>query len=293
MVDLGRGRRGEPARAPPERTERAGAGRRSTQLAVLHAPDDVGLVDRGLRRRGLGAGPSGCRTRSSPTRPARPAWSRWSARTPADLADFLERELARAAGAGRRAARRSSASTANRPPVQRRLVVAVHRLRAGLRVGPLRRCCGRCCEAAGPQLGLTLIFLVERELDEPGRVDLRIRLPGDGPLGIEGRPSLVTERRSTTACPTASASGLAELIARRLAPLRLSDEQRTGAGPDRVVDRDAARRRPADRRHHRPAGQEPHQRAAAAGADRHRRRGRARSCWTSRSRRRAATARTA
>jgi len=79
-------------------------------------------------------------------------------------------------------------------------------------------------EEAGPQLGLTLVFLVERESDEPGRVDLRLRVGGDGTLAVKGQPALVPAPVEHAVADLTDAT-LAELIARRLAPLRLTDER--------------------------------------------------------------------
>ncbi len=78
--------------------------------------------------------------------------------------------------------------------------------------------------AAGPQTGTTMIFLVEREADEPSRVDLRIRIGEDGRLTPEGRLELVVVP-AEDCLPDTVTPGLAELIARQLAPLRLSDER--------------------------------------------------------------------
>ncbi|WFE48809.1 type VII secretion protein EccCa [Micromonospora sp. WMMD1155] len=78
--------------------------------------------------------------------------------------------------------------------------------------------------AAGPQSGITLVFLVEREADEPSRVDLRIRIGDDGRLTPEGRKDLVVVP-AERCLPDTVTPGLAELIARQLAPLRLSDER--------------------------------------------------------------------
>ncbi|WP_198347888.1 type VII secretion protein EccCb [Plantactinospora sp. KBS50] len=75
---------------------------------------------------------------------------------------------------------------------------------------------------AGPQLGITLVFLVRRETDEPERVDLRLRLDERGGVQVEGRPELVAAGVRDGAADDLGVE-LAELIARRLAPLRLTD----------------------------------------------------------------------
>ncbi|HEY3505731.1 MAG TPA: type VII secretion protein EccCb [Actinocatenispora sp.] len=86
---------------------------------------------------------------------------------------------------------------------------------------------------AGPQYGITAVFLAERESDEPSRVDLRIRLTDDGRAALEGRGELVSA--AVDGCvPDTMDAGVAELIARRLAPLRLIDER------DQVLTRDVS-----------------------------------------------------
>ncbi|HWB34678.1 MAG TPA: type VII secretion protein EccCb, partial [Rugosimonospora sp.] len=140
---------------------------------------------------------------------------------PADLADLLERELQyrQEQAQSRRGHLATDRDTARRP---RRLVVVCTGFQPVSDWG--RSVLLRALLAgAGPQLGITLVFLVERDTDEPERVDLRLRLDGTG-LTIEGQPA---QSLSTVdaAVPDAMPVGLAELIARRLAPLRLTDER--------------------------------------------------------------------
>ncbi len=79
-------------------------------------------------------------------------------------------------------------------------------------------------QAAGHQLGITLIFLSEQDRDEPGRVDLRIRFDGEGNIVTEGDlDAIVTPAYRCQ--PDEISQQLAEIIARNLAPLRLSDER--------------------------------------------------------------------
>ncbi len=85
-------------------------------------------------------------------------------------------------------------------------------------------------DAAGPQLGLTLVFLSDRESAEPGRVDVRLKVDSAGTLRAEGRTDLVSAPGGTAGVDRVDA-GLAEQIARRLAPLQLGDE------PDRALER--------------------------------------------------------
>ena len=190
------------------------------QIAVLHAPDDVALaID-------MSGG-------------ADWEWAKWLPHTfepdaageagvvplvaagPAALADFLEKELLRRQD--ELTARRTQLSLdRTKVMVQRRLVVVFTGFAPVSEFGrsDLLRA---LLLAAGPQLGLTLIFLAERELDEPGRVDLRIRVPSRTSLQIEGHVELATT--AVDGCvPDLVGPRLAELIARCLAPLRLSDE---------------------------------------------------------------------
>jgi ESX secretion system protein EccC len=142
------------------------------------------------------------------------------AESPAALADFLEVDLKRRTELMN--SRRGQLSAERGPATLQRLVVLFTRFdpfsewgRGDLMTALMT--------AAGPQLGITLVFLVEREADEPSRVDLRIRCPPGGPLAAEGRAALVTtptEGGASDRLPIV----LAELVARTLAPLRLSDE---------------------------------------------------------------------
>jgi S-DNA-T family DNA segregation ATPase FtsK/SpoIIIE len=192
------------------------------QVAVLHAPDDVCVA---VERSGQGDW----------------AWVKWLphvieadapgpagivplvAAGPEELTEFLERELTR-----------------------RQELVAVRRVQVGFGHGtaapPARLiivCTGfepvsewgrsdllrALLTAAGPQSGITMLFLVEEESEEPGRVDLRLRTADDGrTLSVEGAPRLIVA--SAERCvPDLLEPALAELIARRLAPLRLTDER--------------------------------------------------------------------
>jgi S-DNA-T family DNA segregation ATPase FtsK/SpoIIIE len=78
-------------------------------------------------------------------------------------------------------------------------------------------------EAAGPHAAITVICIVEREDDEPTRADVRVRVQDDGALALEGRQA---DQRSpvTDVAAEWSEPRLCEVIARALAPLRLSVE---------------------------------------------------------------------
>jgi S-DNA-T family DNA segregation ATPase FtsK/SpoIIIE len=191
------------------------------QVAVLHAPDDVRIA---VERSGSGDwdwvkwlphvieedahGPAGV----APLVAARPE----------DLAEYLERELLRRQELAVLRRGQLSVGRGAGAPLTRLIVVftGFEPVSDWGRSALLRS----LLEAAGPRLGITLVFLVERESDEPGRADLRLRLGEGGELAMEGESGLVAAevRRCV---PDLVQTGLAELIARRLAPLRLTDER--------------------------------------------------------------------
>jgi DNA segregation ATPase FtsK/SpoIIIE, S-DNA-T family len=190
------------------------------QVAVLHAPDDVGIaVD------------------SSDGQPWE--WAKWLPHTfepdvpgaagavplvgdtPDALADYLERDLQERQE--RAAVRRGALGLDRETPQQRRLVVVFTGFRPMTHWGrsPLLR---QLLAAAGPQLGITLLFLVEAEADEPSRVDLRLRVTEDGGLSTEGDRTLVVADTQDVV-PDRMSAELAELIARGLCPLRVTDDE--------------------------------------------------------------------
>jgi len=190
------------------------------QIAVLHAPDDVAIA---VELSG----------------PGEWEWVKWLphvieedalgpagvvplvSEDPAGLAEVLERELLHRQEQA--AARRGHLAATRNPRPPRRLVFVCTGFQPVSDWGrsPLLRA---LLAGAGPALGITLIFLVARETDEPERVDLRLRVTETGRLGVEGRVELVVGTAGDVAADAASPV-LAELIARRLAPLRLSDEK--------------------------------------------------------------------
>ena len=140
---------------------------------------------------------------------------------PDGLADVLTAELERRreAAAGRRA---NFTLDRRATPVQRRLLVVLDRfdpVSAFGRSALLRD----LLAAAGPELGLTLVIIAEREADEPGRVDLRIRVGDDRRLSVEGAVTIGGDADE----PVADAAGpaLAALIARAMTPLTLGAER--------------------------------------------------------------------
>ena len=191
------------------------------QIAVLHAPDDVGIA--------IDASDGDDWE-----------WAKWLPHTfepnvageagvvpllatsAEGLSDFLERDFADRLE--RRQARRTQLGGDRATPFQRRLVVVFTRFEPISEWG--RSALLRALvDAAGPELGFTLIFLAERETDEPSRVEVRIRLADDGQhLAFEGKRNLIPVD-AETAVPDLIPTRLAEIIARGLAPLRLTDEK--------------------------------------------------------------------
>lgn len=189
------------------------------QLAVLHAPDDVAVMV--------------CTGGSSDWE-----WAKWlphvhetGAAGPAgvvplvaedfgSLADALESALLRAQN--ERAARRGPMKVGQAGPPVRRLVVLLDSYdpAADWARGTVATA---LLEAAGPDLGITVICLVAAERDEPTRTEVRARVGADGSLLLEGRRG---ELYSTVENGVADAPDpvLCELTARALAPLSLSEE---------------------------------------------------------------------
>ena len=185
------------------------------QVAALHAPDDVGIAL--------------CRAEE---RAADWDWARWlphlvddEQRDPAGavrrvatdlpgLTDLLTRELSRRAAAAA-AARRNL--LAGGQSIGSRLVVVIDA--TGQEAAPLPLP-DRAASAA--DLGLTVVHLVEDRLAEPEEVSVRITVDDDGELTVDHRSPGGTTRDTGTLdeAPT----GLAEALARTLAPLRLSPE---------------------------------------------------------------------
>lgn len=214
---------------PPARTD-ALARAILSQIAVLHAPDDVLIA---IETSGGGDWD----------------WAKWLPHAlepdaahesgvlplvrvdPVDLAGYLERELRRRE---EQVAVQRVQLTFDRgkAPRLQRLVVLFTGFQPVSEWGrsELLRA---LLQAAGPQLGIIVIFLAQRELDEPSRVDLRIRLTADGRAAMEGNGELVAAGVDGLV-PDAVDPRVAELIARRLSPLRLIDER------EQVLTRDVS-----------------------------------------------------
>jgi S-DNA-T family DNA segregation ATPase FtsK/SpoIIIE len=202
---------------PPEQTREL-AQVMLCQIAVHHAPDDVTIaVD------ASGGGDW--------------EWAKWLPHTyepqtrgragvmslvaeqPERLADFLAEELTRRTEL--RNSRRLLSSADNQPPLQRLvlLVTGFEPVSEWARSELMQA----LLTAAGPRLGITLVFLVEREADEPGRVDLGIKCEDSNKLTIQQRTGVATPPASNCVAD-AVPERLPELVARELSPLRLSDE---------------------------------------------------------------------
>ncbi|MGW0435123.1 type VII secretion protein EccCb [Micromonospora sp. NPDC003197] len=189
------------------------------QIAVLHAPDDVTIA---LETSGS----------------SQWEWAKWLPHTfepkargeagtvslvspqPELLGPYLQQELVRRA---EEQSNRRGTLEQGKAPRQRRLIVVFTGF-APVSEWGRSELMTALLGAASPELGLTLIFLADQDPDEPSRVDLRIRVGGDGRLVTEGRTELVTTP-AMGCVPDAITPDFAELIARSLAPLRLSDER--------------------------------------------------------------------
>ncbi len=187
------------------------------QIAVLHAPDDVGIA--------ISTGGEDW------------DWAKWLPHTHEPdvtgeagvvalvaedfegIADHLHAALERAAQGS---ARRPMTVERDAPDTRRRLVVVLDRYipRAAWARSPLAT---ELLSAAGPHSAITVICLVDQENDEPTRADMRIRVTAAGTLTLEGRRadqnSQVTDVVTATAEPP-----LCQAVARALSPLRLSVE---------------------------------------------------------------------
>ncbi|MFF3561807.1 type VII secretion protein EccCa [Streptomyces sp. NPDC002574] len=187
------------------------------QIAVLHAPDDVGIA--------IATGGEDWN------------WAKWLPHTHEPdatgeagvvplvaedfegIADHLQQVLEAAA---QQPSRRLNLTDRDAPDTRRRLVVVLDRYlpRAAWARSPLA---AELLAAAGPQSAITVICLVEQENDEPTRADVRVRLDARGIVSLEGRRA-DTRSPVDTAVAARAEPPLCEAIARALAPLRLSAE---------------------------------------------------------------------
>ncbi|MFF5076582.1 type VII secretion protein EccCa [Actinoplanes sp. NPDC000266] len=186
------------------------------QVAALHAPEDVIIAV----HTGGADGWEWAKWLPHTHEPGAAAAAGVSSLVAADfglLADFLERERDR----GREEVRNRRAY--GPAPAMRRLVLVLDGYRPGL---PWTRTpiLESLWTDAGPELGITVVCLAATQAAEPTRVDARATVGPGGSLRLSGSPS---ERYASieAARPDLSTRELCEAIARRLAPLRLSEER--------------------------------------------------------------------
>ncbi|MFF4899708.1 type VII secretion protein EccCa [Streptomyces sp. NPDC001068] len=201
----------------PAKAARATVRAMLCQIAVLHAPDDVGIA--------VATGGEDWN------------WAKWLPHTHEPdttgeagvvplvaedfegIADHLQQALEAAA---QQPSRRLNLAERDGPDTRRRLVVVLDRYlpRAAWARSPLA---AELLAAAGPQSAITVICLVEQENDEPTRADVRVRLDAQGLVTVEGRRA---DPRSAVGSAVAARAELplCEAVARALAPLRLSAE---------------------------------------------------------------------
>jgi DNA segregation ATPase FtsK/SpoIIIE, S-DNA-T family len=190
------------------------------QIAVLHAPEDVLIAV----STGGAAGWDWAKWLPHAREPGASAETGAASLIAADfglLANFLERERDRARDEAvtRRASFRSDRAGGSR----RRLVVILDGYRPD---APWARC--EILESlwadAGPDLGITLVCLTASRDTEPSRVDVRATLEPGGRLELSGPDH---ERFAKVEAVTADLAdpAICEAIARRLAPLRLSEDR--------------------------------------------------------------------
>jgi len=188
------------------------------QIAVLHAPDDVAVA--------VATGGEDWN------------WAKWlphthDLRTSGDagvvplvseefegvtdrVREFLD-------APGRRPERRGLLSGRGAATPARRLVVVLDRYdpRSAWARSPQ---VAELLAAAGPETGISVICVVDREGDQPTRADVRVRVAKDGAVRLDGR--MVDPRTAAVDGVVADWPELAlcDEIARRLAPLQLSVE---------------------------------------------------------------------
>ncbi|MFL6055082.1 MAG: type VII secretion protein EccCa [Actinoallomurus sp.] len=212
-----------------------------TQLAVLHAPDDVTVAVCANGNPGW-------------------AWAKWLPHTHDEdaprsgagvvplvaeeldgLADYLEEYLAKAQA--QRAERAGRLGAYRNTSPEHRLVVILdgYRPSADWARSPL---ISRLVAEAGPNSGICVVCLVERENEEPERVDVRARVDERKQLTLTS-PTPALHSAVENAIADRADLALCEQIARSLAPLRLSGEReqvlsRTVSLPDMLGFTDIA-----------------------------------------------------
>lgn len=189
------------------------------QITALHAPDDVTVLvnapdpDAWEWAKWL---PHAER----PDRDASGAPATLIAADLSEMGEFLDTELA-----SRLAAVRTRRTNPDHAASPRRLVIVIDRFApmSGMGRSTLLR---QLLDAAGPALGITVVVVCETEDDEPSRVDVRLRL--NDAHGTELTISPVPTMRFS-ATKKFRADGVdschAQLVARKLSPLRLIDPE--------------------------------------------------------------------
>jgi S-DNA-T family DNA segregation ATPase FtsK/SpoIIIE len=213
-----------------------------TQLAVLHSPDDVRL--------GLCTGPTGRADFEwlmwlphllDPGALDGPVARRLVARDGDELAAIFGPEISRRVAF--LAAHRRSGSITRLVPSPR-LVIVEDRLTAGPSL------LNHLPEDVTPEaLGLVLVTVVEQRVDEPGAVDVRVRVSPHGEILVEDqRPAAATAGDPTDPRLRRVVAGatkgrldsvgpeLATAIARHLAPLRLVQDPEHEAPLESTID---------------------------------------------------------
>ncbi|MFC7025660.1 type VII secretion protein EccCa [Promicromonospora thailandica] len=192
-----------------------------TQLAVLHAPDDVTVAVHTDGAAGWEWTTWLPHANQQDARPGGAGVVPLVAETFDGLSGFLDEYVSTATT--RRAERTGPMSGFRDVGPEHRLVVVLDGYRPGADWArdPV---VGRLVAEAGPGTGICVVCLVERENEEPERVDVRARVDEQGGLTLTSRtPALhsgvdgaVADRPGVVLC---------EQIARGLAPLQLSGEQ--------------------------------------------------------------------
>ena len=191
-----------------------------SQIAVLHAPDDVLVM--------VSAGGADAEwdwaTWLPHARDEPSAGDSAPALVASDypgLEDAVERELSRALA--ERSRRRGSLAGRDREPPSRRVVIVIDSFQPSSpwATTPLAR---QLIDAAGPDTGISVVALVRETAHEPSRVDVRASIGDEGRLVLQAdRQELLGPVREAEAdlCPVE----VSEATARSLAPLLLSEER--------------------------------------------------------------------
>ncbi|GAB2836858.1 type VII secretion protein EccC [Actinoallomurus bryophytorum] len=218
-LDLGRS--GVVSLLGPAEQTRAAARALLSQLAALHAPDDVAVA---VCANGAPDWEWAKWLPHTHDREARGAEAGVVPLVAAELdglADYLEDQLTQAQQERAERATRMGVLRDTGPRCRLVVVLDGYRPDADWARTPL---VARLLSEAGPDTGVVVVCLVGREKEEPGRVDVRARVDESGGLVLTSRnPSLHSIIEDATA--DRADQVLCAQIARFLAPLRLSGER--------------------------------------------------------------------